>query len=846
MLCGTKSQFDISGGSSSCAMQCVVWAIQMARKGIGALQTEDVDESLLEATRLYNTAKTKGLWTDSRGHTNLRSIAACMRTPNLLETGGQQEVKRKCAATTIQGELAAMQAFAESAEALSVIVGAYCILLWKEADGLFGVFDSHSAPASVTMHEDLLSFFEEMISSRCPPPDICSCRNDNYFCSACTLSYCAFAVVEVPESLSSLEWGLSEEDQKMNELISDLSELCIKPEVEIVERETAQSETAQKPETAENPATATTSGSNTGDKKRKAPDGELPAKRRRRSRELSIIEKLLVCRAIASGVGRTAVQKHWSIAPTSLALMVSKHGEYEKMLDDCRCNTRTRKRAKGGGAKARFHDVEAKVEAWIKANPTKQLTPELMRDKLIEYLAELHPSKPKTVITDDIVRGAIKRLDLGQKKITHRNTTDSETRMTLIQKFHWHLVSLNTIKVPTIIVNADETPLTPCGRSLAYTLSFRGKLCEVVNNRIAAADIKRFCTVLYSVAAKRDGSQVAQPSPHILFKGLGNVSDTEKAEYAKGVEVGWTKCAVMTSEYFASRYAAYLRELYAGNRVLLVIDKAAQHWTDSVAQVFAKYGIHVVHIPEGTTSDVQVCDTDVFFHFKFLFHQYANAFYLDDKNERPNASTRRVLITQWIEKAHKELGLKVDFHKAMKKAGYFLGCGQAAEDIQLRTLPDYAFQPLKGTHPNTESNISKSGTLYKVADLLPCEHCKLLVTEEHFTWHMEKCDGSGKVALIPVDSEESPEPASGTSEPQPPAGSQTPAESQPSQSEPSCTGGSVFATSNYVSQSKRFACNKPCKFTCGQKTKLAEHQKNCPHAQAFAKSCRLSFFRQRK
>ena len=60
------------------------------------------------------------------------------------------------------------------------------------------------------------------------------------------------------------------------------------------------------------------------------------------------------------------------------------------------------------------------------------------------------------------------------------------------------------MKAFTVVVNCDETPLTPCGRSMQYTLPYKGQLCEVVNDKLAA-DLKRFCTVLYSVAARTDG-----------------------------------------------------------------------------------------------------------------------------------------------------------------------------------------------------------------------------------------------------------------------------------------------------------------------------------------------------
>ena len=91
---------------------------------------------------------------------------------------------------------------------------------------------------------------------------------------------------------------------------------------------------------------------------------------------------------------------------------------------------------------------------------------------------------------------------------------------------------------------------------------------EVVNDKLAAADLKRFCTVLYSVAARTDGETCEQPSPFNLYKGAGNIKQEERDEYPAVIEIGFTNATIMTGEHFASKYATHLTNVYNGEKVL--------------------------------------------------------------------------------------------------------------------------------------------------------------------------------------------------------------------------------------------------------------------------------------
>ena len=208
---------------------------------------------------------------------------------------------------------------------------------------------------------------------------------------------------------------------------------------------------------------------------------------------------------------------------------------------------------------------------------------------------------------------------------------------------------------------------------------------------------KRQATLQLCIRA--EGEQNVKPA--IIFRGKGNVTSAEKAEYDKGVDVYFQVCAWMDSEV---NMKWVTKTLIPGignspDEKVIFADNVGFQLNKEFHEACRKEVNAVVYLlPENHTDKVQPIDAGCGKLLKTRIGQAMERWLEEDDNlelwhDKISAKKRRVLMTKWTAEAWKELAAdKMFFTKLFEKTGCLITADGSDDDkIRPQALEAYSF-----------------------------------------------------------------------------------------------------------------------------------------------------------
>ena len=287
-----------------------------------------------------------------------------------------------------------------------------------------------------------------------------------------------------------------------------------------------------------------------------------------------------------------------------------------------------------------------------------------------------------------------------------KNSTD-DARET-IQRFHQNLRkavrrrngSATNAKygrwLPRNRYNIDQVPL-PFVIDQDKTYDFTGNKQVWVSQLSTGLD-KRQATLQLCIRA--EGEQNVKPA--LAFRGKGNVSTAERAEYGKGVNVYFQECAWMDSkinmEWVSRTLVAGIgrdtqeeKVIFAGNVGFpqeKQFHKACRKDMDAVIYL----------LPQNHTDKFQPVDVGCGRLVKAKIGEAVERWLEEDDNlelwhDKVSARTRRILMSKWTAEAWKELSADTQlFKKLFQKTGCLITADGSDDDhIKRQALEGYTF-----------------------------------------------------------------------------------------------------------------------------------------------------------
>lgn len=208
---------------------------------------------------------------------------------------------------------------------------------------------------------------------------------------------------------------------------------------------------------------------------------------------------------------------------------------------------------------------------------------------------------------------------------------------------------------------------------------------------------KRQATLQLCIRA--EGEQNVKPA--IVFRGKGNISNAEKAQYDKGVDVYFQRCAWMDTDL---NMQWVLGTLIPGvgnstNEKVLFADNVGFQQDKQFHEVCRKKINAVVYmLPENHTDKVQPIDAGCGKLIKTKIGEEMERWLEEDANlelwhDKLSAKERRILMTKWTAAAWKELSADTMlFKKLFQKTGCLITADGSEDDtIRPQGLEPYEF-----------------------------------------------------------------------------------------------------------------------------------------------------------
>jgi DDE superfamily endonuclease len=312
------------------------------------------------------------------------------------------------------------------------------------------------------------------------------------------------------------------------------------------------------------------------------------------------------------------------------------------------------------------------------------------------------------------------RHDLVVRRATNKKDVSIEERLPAIQLFHkklQHFISLDGDANdeiygrfrPDCCFNMDQSPIE-FESPTTTTYEKRGAVTVGVSHR-AGAD-KRFGTL--TILVRLDGNcqkPVLQPFPSIIFKGKGNVKQSERDKYAPGVFVQFQKNA-WTDSNTLTAWCEHFKEWCSintnpGDKKLLFLDNLKAQTTDVFKENLLESNIVAWWLPKNTTDLIQPVDRHFAVDLKNRINRILNDKLLVEDvfhdrwlglGERFSASDCRILMTHLLRQAWDEITKEKDF----LSLGLQTGCvmirkgidrqQRSIQNISITGLADYSFE----------------------------------------------------------------------------------------------------------------------------------------------------------
>jgi hypothetical protein len=228
---------------------------------------------------------------------------------------------------------------------------------------------------------------------------------------------------------------------------------------------------------------------------------------------------------------------------------------------------------------------------------------------------------------------------------------------------------------PTVLLNADET-------FLKFHQSDNRLVVQTGTRRVGTklALDKEKAGVTMMVTCWFENSEILPP--FLIFNGqsLSNPRARLAREWKdhSPAAVRFQRNHWMDAE-LAIEYLQWIKSLFRRNdKIMLVWDRASQHFTDEVLQKAVELGIKIEFIPEGLTSVLQVCDLlcnrPLKHAIKVKYNSYLTSGNLVRSNNGSVVVTRESLV-QWAEEACEDFMVR---HAAERTIAHvFEKCGLA-------------------------------------------------------------------------------------------------------------------------------------------------------------------------
>jgi hypothetical protein len=213
------------------------------------------------------------------------------------------------------------------------------------------------------------------------------------------------------------------------------------------------------------------------------------------------------------------------------------------------------------------------------------------------------------------------------------------------------------------IINFDETPV-PFEFNSGYTYEHKGAKSVQAKSEKSGWDKRQVTLILYLFA---DGEQRLKPK--VIFKGAdgptARIYKQESHRYSPNVTVEYNSTAY-NNEVLMEKWIDQELQPIANSQgeLLLVMDVASFHVTDSIKKKLKELGILTALIPSGCTSLLQPCDTAVNGPLKLWLQEITDEYIAQKEAEHPNfawtTSERRIMTTWVVDKAMVRLKEKAD------------------------------------------------------------------------------------------------------------------------------------------------------------------------------------------
>ena len=173
------------------------------------------------------------------------------------------------------------------------------------------------------------------------------------------------------------------------------------------------------------------------------------------------------------------------------------------------------------------------------------------------------------------------------------------------------------------------------------------------------------------------GERVYKPA--VIFRGTGKrINAVEKATWHKGVEVYWQACAWTDSAFCNSWAGNTYRKGVGGSSIaapeeqsILFADNLYGQTTEDFKRVWKECNTLLWLLPPKCTDEVQPVDAGYGRLFKVLAGKSLDAWLLNGDNverwesNKLTASDRRVLITQWVGEAAKQIDSDIRYRRRL-------------------------------------------------------------------------------------------------------------------------------------------------------------------------------------
>lgn len=392
----------------------------------------------------------------------------------------------------------------------------------------------------------------------------------------------------------------------------------------------------------------------------------LPKEALRRKREHTVEEKLWIIALSEAGASTKELSRRFGFSDTkSVLAILSQKEKYNSLTVDSSVNTRKRKRADGGGRKPAFGDAEERAARAIRElRDKKESVPKGRCKQILQDEIRKEEKGTTTLVSEKLYSGFLKRQKLSEKKVTRRSTKTVEERRSFAARFFRYIHSLHALWPDLVVVNYDESPITPLGRSVERVVGPVGEQPDVTLPCVTSQDTHRMASAVMGVSSCNP-----QPPQVLLIKKSNPPKPAERALYPKDLVVTSNDTGISNTDFFCNTFVPLMNDYLPEKKKLLILDSAKSHISRLSLSTLRRNGHLVAIIPGGLTSDLQFMDVFYFGLFKKHFDTMG-AKWFEKATKKMTAAERRVNVALWLAEAHKQTLQTLDIPRLMQKIGY--------------------------------------------------------------------------------------------------------------------------------------------------------------------------------